>query len=188
MAAVTTITPLRWCAAATGSCRSIFMCPACRRAPRRCSTASCNCRTRSVVPAQSRAERSIHKVFSENGMSSRTETLASRVTARFAQEMRAIPALLGDVSFEVDAAQLLAVCRELRNDPQFGFEQLIDLAGVDYLDYGRAEWNTLASTATGFSRGVNRIKEMVPETRPNRFAVTYQLLSVANNWRLRLRS
>ena len=101
-------------------------------------------------------------------MSSRTETLASRLTARFAQELRALPVVTGDVAFEVDASQLIAVCRELRDDPQFGFEQLIDLAGVDYLDYGREEWNTLASTATGFSRGVNRIKEMVSEERPKR--------------------
>jgi len=121
-------------------------------------------------------------------MSSRTETLASRLTARFAQELRAIPALPGDVAFEVDASQLLTVCRALRDDSQFGFEQLIDLSGVDYLDYGREEWSTLSSTATGFSRGVNRIQENVSEEKPKRFAVTYQLLSIANNWRLRLRS
>jgi NADH-quinone oxidoreductase subunit C len=122
-------------------------------------------------------------------MSLLTETLASRLTARFAQELRPLPALPGDVAFEVDASQLLAVCRELRDDAQFGFEQLIDLAGVDYLDYGREEWNTLSSTATGFSRGVNRIKEAVSEPASGRrFAVTYQLLSLANNWRLRLRS
>ena len=124
-------------------------------------------------------------------MSLPTETLASRLTARFAQELRPLPTLPGDVAFEVDASQLLAVCRELRDDAQFGFEQLIDLAGVDYLDYGREEWNTLASTATGFSRGVNRIKEKVSEpadpSGAGRFAVTYQLLSIANNWRLRLR-
>ena len=126
-------------------------------------------------------------------MSSRTETLASRLTARFAQELRALPALPGDVAFEVDAENLLAVCKELRDNAELGFEQLIDLAGVDYLDYGREEWNTLSSTATGFSRGVNRIDENVSEP-PNknksgaRFAVTYQLLSISNNWRLRLRS
>jgi NADH-quinone oxidoreductase subunit C len=121
-------------------------------------------------------------------MSSRTETLASRLTARFAQELRPLPALAGEVAFEVDAANLISVCRELRDNAEFGFEQLIDLAGVDYLDYGREEWNTLASTATGFSRGVNRIKETVSEPKRARFAVTYQLLSIANNWRLRLRS
>ena len=98
-------------------------------------------------------------------MSSRTETLASRLTARFAQELRALPALPGDVAVEVDAANLLSVCRELRDNADFGFEQLIDVAGVDYLDYGREEWNTLASTATGFSRGVNRIEEDVSASK-----------------------
>ena len=121
-------------------------------------------------------------------MSSRTETLASRVAARFAEQLRALPVVTGDVAYEVSAADLRSVCRVLRDDAQFGFEQLIDLSGVDYLDYGRDEWNTLGSTATGFSRGVNRIRETVAESRPGRFAVTYQLLSVANNWRLRLRS
>lgn len=122
-------------------------------------------------------------------MSSRTETLASRLTARFAQELRPLPALPNEVAFEVDAANLLTVCRELRDNAELGFEQLIDLAGVDFLDYGREEWNTLASTATGFSRGVNRIKEQVSEPgKKARFAVTYQLLSISNNWRLRLRS
>jgi NADH-quinone oxidoreductase subunit C len=121
-------------------------------------------------------------------MSSRTETLASRVAARFAGQLRALPAVAGDVAFEVAAADLRTVCRALRDDTHFGFEQLIDLSGVDYLDYGRDEWSTLGSTATGFSRGVNRISETVGEARAGRFAVTYQLLSVANNWRMRLRS
>jgi NADH-quinone oxidoreductase subunit C len=118
-------------------------------------------------------------------MSSRTETLASRVAARFAGQLRALPVVAGDVAFETSAAELRAVCRVLRDDPQFGFEQLIDLSGVDYLDYGRDEWSTLGSTATGFSRGVNPIRDTVAEAR---FAVTYQLLSVANNWRMRLRT
>ena len=106
-------------------------------------------------------------------MTSRTETLASRVAARFAEQVRALPAVPGDVAFEVAAADLRSVCRVLRDDPQFGFEQLIDLSGVDYLDYGRDEWSTLGSTATGFSRGVNRIRENVSEARPGRFAVSY---------------
>jgi len=120
-------------------------------------------------------------------MSARSETLASRVTARFGERVRALPCVADDVAFEVPREELLAICRELRDDPQFGFEQLIDLAGMDYLDYGRDEWNTYRSTATGFSRGVNRIREQVTEPRERRFAVTYQLLSVSNNWRLRLR-
>jgi NADH-quinone oxidoreductase subunit C len=120
-------------------------------------------------------------------MSARSETLASRVTARFGERVTALPCVGDDVAFEVPRDELLTICRELRDDPQFGFEQLIDLAGIDYLDYGRDEWSTTRSTVTGFSRGVNRIRERVAEERPNRFAVTYQLLSVSNNWRLRLR-
>ena len=63
---------------------------------------------------------------------------------------------------------------------------MIDLAGVDYLDYGRAEWRTTAATASGFSRGVNRA---APHTLAGnkRFAVVYQLLSIQHNWRLRVR-
>jgi NADH-quinone oxidoreductase subunit C len=120
-------------------------------------------------------------------MSARSETLASRVTARFGERVTALPCVGDDVAFEVPRDELLSICRELRDDPQFGFEQLIDLAGVDFLDYGRDEWSTTRSTVTGFSRGVNRIRERVTEAHPNRFAVTYQLLSVSNNWRLRLR-
>jgi NADH-quinone oxidoreductase subunit C len=120
-------------------------------------------------------------------MSQRSETLASTVVARFGERVRALPALPGEVAFEVPAEELVSVCKTLRDDPELRFEQLIDLAGVDYLDYGRDEWNTFQSTSTGFSRGVNRIRETVTEPRPSRFAVAYQLLSVTHNWRLRLR-
>ncbi len=120
-------------------------------------------------------------------MSARSETLASRVTARFGERLRALPCVADDVAFEVAREDLLDVCRQLRDEPELGFEQLIDLAGVDYLDYGRDEWMTYESTSTGFSRGVNRIREKVTEPRPGRFAVVYQLLSISNNWRLRLR-
>ncbi len=120
-------------------------------------------------------------------MSSRSETLASTLIARFGDRLKQLPAIGDDVAFEVAANDLLAVCRELRSDQALAFEQLIDLSGIDYLDYGREEWRTEASTATGFSRGVDRIREFVGESRPARFAVVYQLLSVTHNWRLRLR-
>jgi NADH-quinone oxidoreductase subunit C len=126
-------------------------------------------------------------------MTARSETLASRIVAHFGERATALPVVRGDVAFEVSHENLSALCRELRDDAQFGFEQLIDLSGVDYLTYGQDEWRTLKSTDTGFSRGVNRLRPVAvaeaasaPPTR--RFAVTYQLLSIANNWRLRLRS
>jgi len=121
-------------------------------------------------------------------MTSSSETLASRIGARFGERVKAVPAVPGDVAFEVRAGDLVAVCRELRDDPDFRFEQLIDIAGVDYLDYGCDEWSTLSSTATGFSRGVQPGRAAPAQPRPGRFAVAYQLLSVTHNWRLRLRS
>jgi NADH-quinone oxidoreductase subunit C len=91
-----------------------------------------------------------------------------------------------EFSIEVAAADLLEVARTLRDDPALRFEMLMDLAGVDYLDYGRAEWRTVNATVTGFSRGVNRA---APHTQAGdkRFAVVSQLLSITHNWRLRLR-
>jgi NADH-quinone oxidoreductase subunit C len=120
-------------------------------------------------------------------MSSRSETLASTITARFGDRLKTLPAITGDVAFEVASNDLLAVCRELRSDQSLAFEQLIDVSGIDYLDYGKEEWLTASSTATGFSRGVDRIRENVSEARSARFAVVYQLLSITHNWRLRLR-
>jgi NADH-quinone oxidoreductase subunit C len=121
-------------------------------------------------------------------MSSSSETLASRIVARFGERVKALPVLRGDVAIEVAASELTAVCRELRDEREFAFEQLIDLAGIDYLDYGRDEWSTLSSTVTGFSRGVQRVRDTSAPPRAGRFAVAYQLLSVTHNWRLRLRS
>src|ERR1044071_2229779 len=121
-------------------------------------------------------------------VSARSETLASKIDARFGERLTSLPHVAGDVAYETSSTQLLEICRELRDAPELAFEQLVDLCGIDYLDYGREEWNTLGSTATGFSRGVNRIRETVsPPASQRRFAVIYQLLSVTHNWRLRLR-
>src|SRR5271165_2403046 len=53
MAGATTTIPIRWCAAATASCRSTFMCRDARRPRRRCFMASCSCKKRSAAPAPS---------------------------------------------------------------------------------------------------------------------------------------
>ena len=66
-------------------------------------------------------------------MTARSETLASRLTARFGERLRPLPAVSGDVAVRVAPEELVAVCRVLRDDAEFGFEQLIDLSGVDYI-------------------------------------------------------
>jgi NADH-quinone oxidoreductase subunit C len=67
------------------------------------------------------------------------------------------------------------------------FEMLMDVAGIDYLHYGRDEWQTESATRSGFSRG--RVARMTAPD-PNmagRFAVVYHLLSITHNRRMRLR-
>lgn len=72
-----------------------------------------------------------------------------------------------ELTLEVKCEQVAAACRMLRDHPKLAFEQLIDLCGVDYLDY---------------------LKESETEKRNGpRFAVVYHLLSVKHNHRLRLR-
>jgi len=121
-------------------------------------------------------------------MSSKLDSLQEALAAQLGARVKKLDRALGELTLTVAAADYLETAAILRDHPDLAFEQLIDLSGVDYLDYGRDEWSTLGSTATGFSRGVNRIRETVGESRPGRFAVSYQLLSIANNWRLRLRS
>ena len=115
------------------------------------------------------------------------DELATRIGAVLGDRVRRYGALADEFAIEVAARDLLPVAQVLRDDPQLRFEMLIDLAGVDYLDYGRAEWRTFSATASGFSRGVNCA---APHTLAGnkRFAVVSQLLSITHNQRLRLRA
>ncbi|USX16348.1 NADH-quinone oxidoreductase subunit C [Oxalobacteraceae bacterium OTU3CAMAD1] len=75
-----------------------------------------------------------------------------------------IAVALGEVTITVKAAEYYGVMQTLRDDKSLGFEQLIDLAGVDYLNYGDGAWDGL------------------------RFAVVVHLLSIQHNWRVRVRA
>ncbi|NBS57105.1 MAG: NADH-quinone oxidoreductase subunit C [Betaproteobacteria bacterium] len=70
---------------------------------------------------------------------------------------------LGELTLVVKADDYRAAAQALRDTPALGFEELIDLCGVDYSTYGDR-----------------------PLEGP-RFAAVSHLLSVSNNWRLRLR-
>ncbi|MFP4495111.1 MAG: NADH-quinone oxidoreductase subunit C [Halochromatium sp.] len=91
----------------------------------------------------------------------------------------------GELTLAVPASALIETCTRLRDDQDFGFEQLIDLCGVDYAAYGLSEWATTEAAHFGFGRGVDRDLELETD-HPERFAVVYHLLSLAHNWRLRL--
>jgi len=118
---------------------------------------------------------------------SRIEATAEALAARIGERAVRLPALAGEIAVDVAPADLVVVCRELRDTPGLAFEQLVDLSGIDYLDYGRDEWATDEATATGFSRGVERAPRVEAPATEGRFAVSYQLLSVSRNTRLRVR-
>ena len=125
-------------------------------------------------------------------MSDALENQAGTLLARFGSALERVPSCCGELTFEVPASQLVDVCRALRDEPDWSFEQLVDLTGVDYLDYGRVEWKTESASNNGFSRGrsvyVSRYAEAGGgEGTERRFAVVYHLLSVSRNRRLRLR-
>ena len=73
---------------------------------------------------------------------------------------------LDELTLEINSTQIRSVCRKLRDDDQCAFEQLIDLCGLDYADYG---------TGGG---------QVWPDSR---YAVVYHLLSLRHNNRIRLR-
>jgi NADH-quinone oxidoreductase subunit C len=114
------------------------------------------------------------------------EALARKVDAQLGSRVRRRAARDVELAFDTDADALLAVCRTLRDAPELKFEQLMDLAGVDYLHYGRDEWQTQSATRSGFSRGRVARTDVPDPLAPGRFAVVYNLLSVSLNQRVRL--
>jgi len=129
-------------------------------------------------------------------MNQALEQLAEEISARFGGKVARVTSTCGELTFEVAAEAIVEVCTALRDEAQWSFEQLIDLCGVDYLQYGRDEWNTETATFRGFSRGVAR--PLTPtlsseageagEGADRRFAVVYHLLSIKTNGRVRLRT
>jgi NADH-quinone oxidoreductase subunit C len=117
----------------------------------------------------------------------RITALAAQIESRLPGLLQRVPSLPDELGYEVQPENLKQVCLALRDAPELKFEILIDVAGIDYLDYGSTEWKTYSATTSGFSRGVNRGAARVPHDGA-RFAVAYHLLSVTHNHRLRLRS
>lgn len=92
----------------------------------------------------------------------------------------------GQVTLIIPLEELYESCLILRDSPEFAFEQLSDLCGVDYLTYGQADWDTKETTNTGFSRGRSTPNKEVVKMK-ERFAVVYHLLSIKYNVRLRVK-
>jgi len=96
-------------------------------------------------------------------MSERRELLKKAILSGLGERNVSLTEALHELTLVVEAKSYAAAARQLRDDPATRFEQLIDLCGVDYSSYGE-----------GRREGP-------------RFAVVSHLLSVAHNWRLRLR-
>jgi len=122
-------------------------------------------------------------------------SLAERLRARFNAALISIVESVDGPTIEVRVEHWLEVTRALRDEPEFRFEQAVDLCGVDYLGYGDVEWDTTNISGEGFSRGVegfgpgrfNWAERPEAAHKVQRFAVVLNLLSLAHNRRLRLR-
>ena len=98
-------------------------------------------------------------------MSATTDKLAGALATAFEQGvLRSTTVAFDEVTVVVGADRYASVMQTLRDRPELRFEMLIDLCGVDYSSYGGGAWEG------------------------PRFAVVAHLLSLANNWRLRVRT
>ena len=91
--------------------------------------------------------------------------LTAALAGAFAEgTFRSTTSAFDEVTVVVDVDRYLEVMRTLRDRPELRFDMLIDLCGVDYSSYGGGAWEG------------------------PRFAVVCHLLSLSNNWRLRVRT
>ena len=113
--------------------------------------------------------------------------LLTQIQARFSAGIESAAIKLDELTLDVKAHALLEISLALRDDADFDFKCLVDVCGIDYLHYGLDDWQTTSTTETGFGRGVTTKLEKVGDSKPNRFAVVYHLLSLTKNHRIRLR-
>ena len=95
---------------------------------------------------------------------SSVETLLKEIKSVFGKELSHTSIEHNELTIEVKIDNLLSTFKTLKEHKTFKFQQLIDLCGVDYKDYGEGTW-----------------------TKP-RFAVVYHFLSIEHNHRIRVRT
>jgi NADH-quinone oxidoreductase subunit C len=106
--------------------------------------------------------------------------LRANLTSLFGDKLVSVEERLGELTVVVKAADMLDVLTRLRDAPELRFAQLLDLCGVDYSTYG-------SDVSEGGAYFNSDTIPPVTATRPNRFAVVYNLLSVEHNARIRVR-
>ena len=96
-------------------------------------------------------------------MTDKLATLKAALEKALGNRVQSLTESVGELTLVVKAADYLDVMRTLRDDASLRFEQLIDLCGADFSDYGDGAWNG------------------------PRFAAVSHLLSITHNWRVRVR-
>lgn len=97
-------------------------------------------------------------------MSAKLERLCQTLRDVLGDKVLSLTMDRGEITLEVRAEDYFAVALGLRDHPELRFEQLIDLCGVDYSEFGQGAW------------------------AGKRYAVVSHLTSLTHNWRLRLRT
>lgn len=115
-------------------------------------------------------------------MENSVEILVKRLKAQF-DSLTESRVICDQAVIALPPEHLLTVCQSLKEE--YGFEQLVDICGVDYTAFGQADWETQSASSTGFSRGVDNAHQGLLAAAD--LAVVYHLLSLQNNIRLRLR-
>jgi NADH-quinone oxidoreductase subunit C len=100
-------------------------------------------------------------------MSHSIQTLEAALHEVLGGKVKLLESALGELTLTVSAADYHDVCKTLRDDLRLGFEQLMDLCGLDYSSYKDGAHSKF--------------------TDGPRYAVVSHLLSVTHNWRLRVR-
>ena len=100
-------------------------------------------------------------------MSHSIQTLEAALHDVLGGKVELLDSALGELTLTVTAADYHDVCQILRDDVRLGFEQLMDLCGLDYSSYKDGAHSKF--------------------TDGPRYAVVSHLLSVSHNWRLRVR-
>ncbi|MCE9640098.1 MAG: NADH-quinone oxidoreductase subunit C [Betaproteobacteria bacterium] len=95
-------------------------------------------------------------------MTTHNQALIDGVQAALGEKAVSVVEVLGEVTLVVKAGDLIDAMTTLRDRAELGFEQLMDLCGLDYSTYSSYEGP--------------------------RFAVVYHLLSLKHNRRLRVRT
>lgn len=107
-------------------------------------------------------------------MPTRLETLTLCLQDLLTDKLVSATEQLGELTIVVSPVDMPGVMKTLRDHAELGFEQLIDLCGVDYSAYGGDSGDGAESdSGTGWEG--------------KRFAAVYHLLSIRHNRRLRVR-